>query len=142
MKKMIILAAALLCVFGLIASFAGDSGSGIGTKYKNMYSSEGLEINDYNNEDQHYISFNALSGNYVCRFKKTTDGDGEINYTAFIKSGELKIYYDSQGKKELLATITPGETVIASGGYVQKGRRAYIIIEATEALDGYVYINF
>lgn len=142
MKKMIILAAALLCVFGLIASFVGDSGSGIGTKYKNMYSSEGLEINDYNNEDQHYISFESLSGNYVCRFKKTTDGDGEINYTAFIKSGELKIYYDSQGKKELLATITPGETVIASGGYVQKGRRAYIIIEATEALDGYVYINF
>lgn len=142
MKKMIILTVILLCVFGLIASFAGNSSFGIGVKYKSAYSSEGLEIDEYGGEDQHYISFNLLNGNYVCRFRKTTDGDGEINYTAFITSGELKIYYDATGEKELLATILPGETIINSGGSIQHDKRAYIIIEATEAQNGYVYINF
>ena len=74
------------------------------------------------------VSFYELSG-YASETLRLASGEGELYYAATLEEGEVKVYYDVYGEKELLFTVKAGETVEGRGGYVEGGRRIHIIIE-------------
>ncbi|MBQ8433312.1 MAG: hypothetical protein IJX23_00700 [Clostridia bacterium] len=86
-------------------------------------------------------SFHSLTGTLVFKVKRTDDGEGAVNYSVKVTKGEIRLYYDSLGQKEELAVVTAGQTVNTSGGYVEKGYRVYVIIEATEDTQGEVSVE-
>ena len=85
--------------------------------------------------------FNRFDGTYVFKLKKTNGGEGDIKYTSSLGDGELNVYYDIHGTKELLFSITGGESVNDRGGYIESEKTVYIIIEAVSTSDGSVYIE-
>ena len=78
----------------------------------------------------------------VFKIKKTEKGtEGDISYSVKVDEGELNLYYDIYGTKELLANVKAGESVDSSGGYVEGGKTVYFIIEAAEGTRGKVSVE-
>lgn len=87
-------------------------------------------------------SFYSLRGKMVFKIKKTDNGaEGDIRYSIRVDEGELYVYYDIYGVKEPLAHVKAGESVSSQGGYVEGGKRVYIIIEARENAGGAVSVE-
>lgn len=94
-----------------------------------------------NTEHSCRASFDSLTGTLVFKVKRTETGEGAISYSITVDEGELTLYYDAFGVKEKLATVSAGQSVTTSGGYVEKGYRVYVIIEATEGTKGSVSVD-
>ena len=85
--------------------------------------------------------FDRLTGTMVFKVRRTEPGEGDIAYSITVEEGELTLYYDAFGVKEQLAKATAGQSVPARGGYVEKGYKVYVIIEATEGTKGSVSVS-
>ena len=114
MKKTFSLIAILLLLFSL---------AGCG-KYISSYKAIGFVHS--NGQTSAQMSFYSFDGRMV--FKLKSSGEGDIQYTARLESGEATVYYDYRGTKSELTTIGAGEEFDSRGGYVESGT-VYIIIE-------------
>ena len=95
-----------------------------------------------NGRTSYRISFYELTGTATATIRRTEAGEGELYYSASLEAGEVNVYYDANGVKELLFTVKGGETVEGRGGYVEEGRRIYIIVETVgEAKNGSIRIG-
>ncbi len=85
------------------------------------------------------VSFGRLEGTYVIKSRVELDGaaEGAISYTASLLEGEINIYYDIYGTKELLLHLsTEDGTASGTGGYIERGKTLYIIIETVTPAKG------
>ena len=96
-----------------------------------------------NNTNRHCSAeFYQLDGTCVFKLKKTDGGEGDLHYIASLEEGEINVYYDIYGTKELLFNLKAGETVDSRGGYIERGKTVYIIIETVETSKGSVRVDF
>ena len=109
------------------------------SEYVSSYSA--LMLRRSNTKSSCSVSFNQLDGRLVFKIEKTDGAEGELHYEASLNSGELSVYYDIYGTKELLFSISSGEEKSGSGGYIERGKRIYIIIEANGAANGSVKVE-
>ena len=80
------------------------------------------------------MSFYSFEGRMVFTLKSS--GEGDIKYTAKLESGAAAVYYDYNGTKSELFTISSGEELDSHGGYVEAGT-VYIIVETNgECMNG------
>lgn len=107
-----------------------------GTRYTSSYSA--LVMTTKNLKGHCEATFQRLNGTYVFKTKKSSNGEGSIEYAASLEEGELNVYYDIYGTKELLFTIKAGEEIENVGGYVESGKTVYIIVETVEPSRGAV----
>ena len=121
MKKFIALFAILTLTVQLVAC----------SKYTSSYSA--LMLARSNTKSSCSASFQRLDGSLVFKIEKADAQEGELSYTASLDEGTLSVYYDIYGTKELLFSITGGERAQGSGGYVETGKKFYVIIEAAAA---------
>ena len=93
--------------------------------------------------DHGEISFSRLEGTYVMKLKMKGEGqEGSIHCKASLTEGEMNVYYDSLGVKELLFNLKAGESIDERRGYIESGRTVYIIIETvTPAEEGKIEID-
>ena len=110
-----------------------------GSPYVSSYRALGLVRNNTNRHCS--ASFHKLNGVCVFQLKKTDDGEGELYYTASLEEGEINVYYDACGTKELLFHLTAGETAEGIGGYIESGKRIYIIVETVESSKGSLRVS-
>ncbi len=94
--------------------------------------------------DHATISFSKLEGTYVMKLKMRGEGqEGDIHCKASLEEGEINVYYDSLGVKELLFNLKAGESIDERRGYIESGKTVYIIIETvTPAKEGKISIDF
>ncbi len=94
--------------------------------------------------DHASISFSSFEGTYVMKLKMKGQGqEGSIHCKASLEEGEINVYYDSLGVKELLFNLKAGESIDERRGYIESGRTVYIIIETvTPAKEGKISIDF
>ncbi len=128
MKKILALLLTIFTAFGL-ASCNGYSSSYVATKFIKQ------EVNGHCQAE-----FESLKGRYVFKLRKS-GGDGEISYSGSLEEGELHVYYDSLGTKELLFSLQAGERVEDCGGYFEGGSTVFIILETVGTAKGSVYID-
>ena len=133
MKRIFCALLALTLLFGLCAC------SAVGTKYVSSYGALGLVRT--NGKDQCSAKFHKLKGTCVLKIKSTEDGEGELHYTASLESGEINVYYDANGTKELLFHLSAGESVDENGGYFDGKGTIYVIIETVESAKGNVSVE-
>ncbi len=74
----------------------------------------------------HHVSFDSLKGRYV--IKLNSGGEGAITYTASLGEGNATVYYDYADKKLELFTISGGQSLQDTAGYIEKCV-VYVIIE-------------
>ncbi len=109
--------------------------------YKSSYSATMLVRTE--GGDHCEVHFGSLNGTLVLNAKVPADTDGSIHYDAELAEGEISVYYDVDGIKELLFTIKGSEEVDSRGGSVKKGDKVTIIIETVgKAKDGEIEIDF
>ncbi len=109
-------------------------------KYVSSYKAIGLVRS--NNSHSCYASFLTLEGELVFKIRKSDKGaEGDISYSIEAEKGEIRLYYDIYGTRELLSHVTAGESVDERGGYVESGKTVYIIIEASENARGKVSVE-
>ncbi len=112
------------------------------TTYKSDY--DAVKMTTSSGGDHCKASFSSLEGTLVLNAKMQNGAaEGEIHYKASLDEGELYVYYDAFGTKELLFSLKGGETIDAHGGYVENGQKVTIIIETVGAAkNGEIYIDF
>lgn len=109
-------------------------------KYTSSYCAIGLVTMQSSHSFE--TSFYSLKGQKVFKIRKPQKGtDGDISYSISVKEGEIRLYYDIYGVKEQLAVVAAGQSVEASGGYVEGGKLVYVIIEAAENTRGKVSVE-
>ena len=109
-------------------------------KYVSSYKAIGLVRS--NNSHSCYASFLTLEGELVFKIRKSDKGaEGDISYSIEAEKGEIRLYYDIYGTRELLSHVTAGESVDERGGYVEGGKTVYIIIEASDNARGKVSVE-
>ena len=93
--------------------------------------------------DHATVSFSRLEGTYVMKLRLKGEGqEGSIQCTASLGEGEINVYYDSLGVKELLFNLKGGESIDERRGYFESGRTVYIIVETvTPAKEGKIEID-
>lgn len=93
--------------------------------------------------DHATVSFSRLEGSYVMKLRLKGEGqEGSIQCKASIGEGEINVYYDSLGVKELLFNLKGGESIDERRGYFESGRTVYIIVETvTPAKEGKIEID-
>ena len=133
MKKLLSL---ILIAFILVSAVGCDSGD---LKYSEKYSAKGLIRS--NKSDSCKVSFATLDGTLVFKLSYTSSAEGKIYYYASIAQGEVQIYYDSLGAKEHLFRAQATYPIEGEGGYIERGNDVYLIIEADEAVDGFIEIS-
>ena len=94
--------------------------------------------------DHASISFSGFEGTYVMKLKMSGKGqEGSILCNASLEEGEINVYYDWLGTKELLFNLKAGESIDERLGYIESGHTVYIIIETvTPAKEGKISIDF
>lgn len=121
-----------LCLF----TFAGC------TRYISSYSAVGFVRSTKENCGE--MSFKKFKGRYVFKLKANIDGsEGCVAYNAVVTEGDgFTVYYDAFGLKEKLFDIGSNDSATARGGYIERGRIIYIIVESNG--DGFVggYFSF
>lgn len=125
----------LICFLLVVAVLCGCSSC---TQYVSSYSALGLIRS--NGREQCSASFHKLKGTCVLKLKSTEDGEGTLHYTASLESGEVNVYYDANGTKELLFHLNAGESADEYGGSFDGKGTIYIIIETVETAKGKVAV--
>ena len=94
--------------------------------------------------DHASISFSGFEGTYVMKLKMSGKGqEGSILCNASLEEGEINVYYDWLGTKELLFNLKAGESINERRGYIESGHTVHIIIETvTPAKEGKISIDF
>ncbi len=88
-------------------------------------------------------SFASLKGTLVLNATVPADTDGTIHYDAELAKGDITVYYDIDGTKNLLFSIKGGEESDGHAGTVQKGDKVTVIIETNgKAENGDIEIEF
>lgn len=95
------------------------------------------------NGDHASISFSGFEGTYVMKLKMKGEGqEGNIHCKASLDEGEINVYYDWLGTKELLFNLKAGESIDERLGYIESGHTVYIIVETvTPAKKGKISID-
>ncbi len=93
------------------------------------------------------LSFERLEGTYVIKSRAELDGasEGSISYSATLSEGEINVYYDIYGVKELLFCLSAEDgaaTVSDRGGYIESGKQVYIIIETVTPAKGSLAFSY
>ena len=115
MKKVLSLTASLMVILLLFTGCA---------KYNSSYNAIGfVHSNTPKSAD---MSFYSFDGTMV--FKLKSSGEGDLKYTANLESGAATVYYDYNGNKSELFTLSSGEELDSHGGYIESGT-VYIIVE-------------
>ena len=93
--------------------------------------------------DHASISFSGFEGTYVMKLKMKGEGqEGDIHCKASLTEGEINVYYDWLGTKELLFNLKAGESIDERRGYIESGKTVYIIVETvTPAKEGKISID-
>ena len=93
--------------------------------------------------DHATISFSKLEGTYVMKLKMKGEGqEGSIHCKASLEAGEINVYYDWLGTKELLFNLKAGESIDERLGYIESGHTVHIIVETvTPAKEGKISID-
>ncbi len=93
--------------------------------------------------DHATISFSRLEGTYVMKLRMRGEGqEGDIHCKASLTEGEINVYYDVLGVKELLFNLKAGESIDERRGYIESGHTVYIIVETvTPAKEGKISID-
>ncbi len=132
MKRLLLILLTLLTVFSLFSC----------SKYKSSYTATML-IRSSGGDDCE-AKFASLNGTLVLNARvREDDPEGMIHYEAELEEGEISVYYDALGVKELLFTIKGGEHLDSRGGYVERGNKVAIIIETNgTAKNGEIEIDF
>ena len=96
------------------------------------------------NGDHGSISFSKFEGTYVMKLRMSGKGqEGSILCKATLEEGEINVYYDWLGTKELLFNLKAGESIDERLGYIESGHTVSIIIETvTPAKEGKISIDF
>lgn len=127
MKKLISIALTIILLISLCSC----------DKYTSSYRAVGLV--KMNTSHSFETSFYSLDGQLVFKVKKSGEGEeGSIHISAEVEEGEIYVYYDIYGVKEELAHLTAGESVDENRGYVESGKKVYIIIETVGSARGKV----
>ena len=110
-------------------------------KYYNSY--KALMFVRSEMRDHATVSFSSFEGTYVIKLKMSgKDQEGDIHCKASLEEGELNVYYDAFGTKELLFNLKAGESIDERLGYIESGKRVYIIIETVSpAKDGRISVD-
>ena len=100
------------------------------TTYKSHYKAIVLITNQHGGEGS--ITFGQFEGQYVFNLKRSTQGEGDIKYSASLEAGHVDVtYVDSVTKQELpLFSLNSGEEVNSHTGYVEKGYKVIIIVKS------------
>ena len=100
------------------------------TIYKSHYNAILLITNEHGGEGN--MQFGRFEGQYVFNLKKTTQGEGDIKYSASLKEGHVDVtYVDPISKNEIpLFSIDSNEAVDSHAGYVEKGYKVIIIVKS------------
>ena len=98
------------------------------SKYVSHYSAIGLVRT--NTAHHASMSFSSFEGTNVCTLKVKDDG-GKISYSANLEKGSAIVYYDFDGTKQELFTISAGESIDSALENMPKGN-VDIIIETSE----------
>lgn len=86
--------------------------------------------------------FGRLDGTLVLKLKMSGKGlENSIGCKASIEEGEINVYYDAFGVKELLFNLKAGESIDERRGYIESGKTVYIIIETVTPAKGNVEID-
>lgn len=127
----------LLCVLCLALLLSATSCTPYVSSYK------ALMFVRTENGDHGSISFSSLEGRYVMKLKMSGAGqEGSIHCKASLKEGEINVYYDIFGVKELLFNLKAGEGIDERRGYIESGHTVYIIVETvTPARGGKISID-
>ena len=131
MKKILLI---VLC-FTLLFSLAACSG------YVSSY--KALMFVREEHTDHASIRFSSLEGTYVMKLKMKGEGqEGDIHCKASLTEGEINVYYDWLGTKELLFNLKAGESIDERLGYIESGHTVHIIVETvTPAKEGKISID-
>ena len=82
------------------------------------------------------VSFSTLKGTLVEKLKCDGKEGRELKYSAELGTGTIKVYYDIDGTKEELFTITGGEKIEDSLGELKKGTIHIFLETDGKAEDG------
>ena len=106
-------------------------------KYASHYKAVGFV---HSNESKSaFMNFYSFEGTMVFVMNKT--GDEQLQYSAKLESGNLKVYYDNGGEKTELSSLSDGETQEISFENIADGT-VYIIVETDGAcLNGELSFN-
>lgn len=128
---------ALLIVLCFTLLFSATSCSDYVSSYK------ALMLVREEHGDHASISFSKLEGTYVMKLKMSGTGqEGSIHCKASLDEGEINVYYDALGVKELLFNLKAGESIDERRGYIESGKTVYIIIETvTPSQEGKISID-
>ncbi len=131
-----------LCIFLLIFALCLTSCE----PYVSSYSAVMMSRSMLNGEAS--LSFERLEGTYVIKSKVELDGaaEGSITYSATLTAGEINVYYDTYGVKELLFHLSAEDgtaaTVADRGGYIERGQQLYIIVETVTPAKGSLAFSY
>ena len=118
MKKPVIISAAvmLICVICL----SGCS------KYISKYNAVGfVHSNDYSSA---FMNFQSFEGTIVYTLNPGNDSEGELKYSGKLETGNATVYYDCDGtKKELFSISSDGE--VDSSIPDPGNKTVYVIVE-------------
>ncbi len=113
MKKSIIL---------LVSAMLALSLAGCG-RYVSSYKALGFVHS--NRSDAAFMSFDFFEGRMVFRLKSS--GEGDLKYSAKLESGSAAVYYEYNGNKQELFSISGGEEADSRSGYVEAGTVIVIV---------------
>ena len=130
MKKLLLV---VLCLTLLV------SATSCNLRYFNSYKALGLVRNEMGEHGS--AKFSYLDGTLVLKLKMNGEGlENSIGCKASLEEGEINVYYDWIGVKELLFNLKAGESIDESRGYIESGV-VYIIIETVTPAKGSVEID-
>ncbi len=109
------------------------------THYTSSYDAKGFYKSNSGSHCE--AKFELLSGRYVFNLKSKDKSEGELHYTATLEEGELNVYYDGIGVKELLFNIKAGESLDDHKGYWESGKTVYVILETVTDCRGEVTVE-
>lgn len=78
-----------------------------------------------------FMSFYEFSGTMVFKLKCKNAEGGILNYTANIESGNIRVYCDTNGPKDLIVSIEPQSKTIEGSVAVPQGK-IYVIVESND----------
>jgi len=127
MKKIGLLFALVLCLVMLV----GCDG------YVNSYSAVGMIKSVWGDEAS--LEFGSFQGTYNYKMKTVQSSDHTIDYGASLTEGEMNVYIDVDGEKELLFNIKGGESLDTSKALEDKyddAKSIRIIVETVGKCKG------
>ena len=131
MKKLLLI---LVCLTVLFSSTSCDF------RYVSSYKALGLVRSEMG--ERGIAKFGRLDGTLVLKLKMSGKGlENSIGCKAAIEEGEINVYYDVFGVKELLFNLKAGESIDERRGYIESGKTVYIIIETVTPAKGNVEID-